>query len=161
MAERFDNLEEHLEKFIENIRQLGIIVSDFQPSSQAGLNQKLWVVFYWERYSGTYPENEHCVNAFCRFLLSEISWYLDYKTSRSVVSSFMRSTYRWRSSSESTNVSCYIVVPVRLYNLYDSLFFTHRLLFFISVLLWIHVWERITRFEWKSRQASFRNLTFL
>ncbi|KAG7277711.1 hypothetical protein CRUP_003599 [Coryphaenoides rupestris] len=41
MAERFDNLEEHLEKFVENIRQLGIIVSDFQPSSQTGLNQKL------------------------------------------------------------------------------------------------------------------------
>uniref|UniRef100_A0A3P8RX73 Mediator of RNA polymerase II transcription subunit 10 n=1 Tax=Amphiprion percula TaxID=161767 RepID=A0A3P8RX73_AMPPE len=41
MAEKFDNLEEHLEKFIENIRQMGIIVSDFQPSSQAGLNQKL------------------------------------------------------------------------------------------------------------------------
>ncbi|XP_032904035.1 mediator of RNA polymerase II transcription subunit 10 [Mobula hypostoma] len=41
MAEKFDSLEEHLEKFIENIRQLGIIVSDFQPSSQAGLNQKL------------------------------------------------------------------------------------------------------------------------
>lgn len=44
MAEKFDNLEEHLEKFVENIRQLGIIVSDFQPSSQTGLNQKLWVV---------------------------------------------------------------------------------------------------------------------
>lgn len=43
MAEKFDSLEEHLEKFIENIRQLGIIVSDFQPSSQAVLNQKLWV----------------------------------------------------------------------------------------------------------------------
>ncbi|XP_069075807.1 mediator of RNA polymerase II transcription subunit 10 isoform X2 [Pleurodeles waltl] len=41
MAEKFDNLEEQLEKFVENIRQLGIIVSDFQPSSQAGLNQKL------------------------------------------------------------------------------------------------------------------------
>ncbi|XP_069798464.1 mediator of RNA polymerase II transcription subunit 10-like [Narcine bancroftii] len=41
MAEKFGSLEEHLEKFIENIRQLGIIVSDFQPSSQAGLNQKL------------------------------------------------------------------------------------------------------------------------
>lgn len=159
MAERFDNLEEHLEKFIENIRQLGIIVSDFQPSSQAGLNQKLWVVFYWERYSGTYQANEHCVNAFCRFLLLEISWYLDYKTSRSAVSSFMRSTYRWRSLSESTNVSCYIVVPVRLYNLYNSLLFTHLLLFFISVLLWIHVfvvWERITGFEFKSRQTSFK-----
>ncbi len=44
MAEKFDNLEEHLEKFVENIRQFGIIVSDFQPSSQTGLNQKLWVV---------------------------------------------------------------------------------------------------------------------
>ncbi|XP_073188514.1 mediator of RNA polymerase II transcription subunit 10 isoform X2 [Lepidochelys kempii] len=41
MAEKFDSLEEQLEKFVENIRQLGIIVSDFQPSSQAGLNQKL------------------------------------------------------------------------------------------------------------------------
>ncbi|XP_007453559.1 PREDICTED: mediator of RNA polymerase II transcription subunit 10-like [Lipotes vexillifer] len=41
MTEKFDHLEEHLEKFVENIRQLGIIVSDFQPSSQAGLNQKL------------------------------------------------------------------------------------------------------------------------
>ncbi|XP_059542062.1 mediator of RNA polymerase II transcription subunit 10-like [Myotis daubentonii] len=37
MAENWDHLEEHL----ENIRQLGIIASDFQPSSQAGLNQKL------------------------------------------------------------------------------------------------------------------------
>ncbi|NXP30430.1 MED10 polymerase, partial [Leiothrix lutea] len=44
MAEKFDSLEEHLEKFVENIRQLGIIVSDFQPSSQTGLNQKLC---YW------------------------------------------------------------------------------------------------------------------
>ncbi|OBS80221.1 hypothetical protein A6R68_21579 [Neotoma lepida] len=43
MAEKFDHLEEHLEKFVENIRQLGIIVSDFQPSSQAGLSQKLYI----------------------------------------------------------------------------------------------------------------------
>uniref|UniRef100_A0A8D2AMN6 Mediator of RNA polymerase II transcription subunit 10 n=1 Tax=Sciurus vulgaris TaxID=55149 RepID=A0A8D2AMN6_SCIVU len=41
MAEKFGHLEEHLEKFVENIRQLGIIVSNFQPSSQAGLHQKL------------------------------------------------------------------------------------------------------------------------
>ncbi|XP_045140359.1 mediator of RNA polymerase II transcription subunit 10-like [Echinops telfairi] len=41
MAEKFDHLAEHLEKFVENIRQLGVMVSDFQPSSQAGLNQKL------------------------------------------------------------------------------------------------------------------------
>ncbi|XP_006882964.1 PREDICTED: mediator of RNA polymerase II transcription subunit 10-like [Elephantulus edwardii] len=40
MAE-FDHLEGHLEKFVENIQQLGIIVSDFQPSRQTGLNQKL------------------------------------------------------------------------------------------------------------------------
>lgn len=54
MAEKFDNLEEHLEKFVENIRQLGIIVSDFQPSSQTGLNQKLWVVIcFFEHESKT------------------------------------------------------------------------------------------------------------
>ncbi|XP_057683926.1 mediator of RNA polymerase II transcription subunit 10 [Corythoichthys intestinalis] len=41
MADKNENLEEHLEKFVENIRQLGIIVSDFQSTSQAGLNQKL------------------------------------------------------------------------------------------------------------------------
>ncbi|XP_028317073.1 mediator of RNA polymerase II transcription subunit 10 [Gouania willdenowi] len=41
MAEKFDNLEEHLEKFIEKHSTVGIIVSDFQPSSQTGLNQKL------------------------------------------------------------------------------------------------------------------------
>ncbi|NWX83219.1 MED10 polymerase, partial [Nothoprocta pentlandii] len=53
MAEKFDSLEEHLEKFVENIRQLGIIVSDFQPSSQAGLNQKLTVndsVSWWKSH---------------------------------------------------------------------------------------------------------------
>lgn len=55
MAEKFDNLEEHLEKFIENIRQLGIIVSDFQPSSQAGLNQKLWAMFCFEHESDLIP----------------------------------------------------------------------------------------------------------
>uniref|UniRef100_A0A8C5K617 Mediator of RNA polymerase II transcription subunit 10 n=1 Tax=Jaculus jaculus TaxID=51337 RepID=A0A8C5K617_JACJA len=41
MTEKFDHLEEPLEKFVENIRQLGIIISNFQPSSQVGLSQKL------------------------------------------------------------------------------------------------------------------------
>jgi len=36
-----DNLEEHLERSIENVRQIQIIVSDFQPQGQPGLNQKL------------------------------------------------------------------------------------------------------------------------
>lgn len=52
MAEKFDSLEEHLEKFVENIRQLGIIVSDFQPSSQAGLSQKLWASSLLPSHSG-------------------------------------------------------------------------------------------------------------
>ncbi|KAM4874998.1 mediator of RNA polymerase II transcription subunit 10-like [Thomomys bottae] len=41
MTEKFDHLEKHLEKFVENIWQLGIISNNFQSSSQAGLNQKL------------------------------------------------------------------------------------------------------------------------
>ena len=36
-----DHLEEHLERSIENVRQIQIIVSDFQPQGQTGLNQKL------------------------------------------------------------------------------------------------------------------------
>lgn len=35
-----------------------------------------------------------------------ISWYLDYKTSRSAVSSFMRSTSRWRFLSEFSDFNC-------------------------------------------------------
>nr|XP_039271622.1 mediator of RNA polymerase II transcription subunit 10-like [Styela clava] len=41
MAEKFEQLEENLEQFIENVRQLGIIASDFQPQGQAVLNQKI------------------------------------------------------------------------------------------------------------------------
>ncbi|KAH3776954.1 mediator of RNA polymerase II transcription subunit 10-like [Dreissena polymorpha] len=41
MADRFEALEEQLERFIENARQLGIIVSDFQPQGQNALNSKL------------------------------------------------------------------------------------------------------------------------
>lgn len=37
-----DQLENQIEIFVENVRQLGIIVTDFQPQSgQAVLNQKL------------------------------------------------------------------------------------------------------------------------
>ena len=41
MAEKFDALEQQLERFIENTRQLGIIVGDFQPQGQNVLNQKM------------------------------------------------------------------------------------------------------------------------
>ncbi|KAK3085433.1 hypothetical protein FSP39_003236 [Pinctada imbricata] len=40
-SDRFEALEQQLEMFIENTRQLGIIVSDFQPQGQSVLNQKL------------------------------------------------------------------------------------------------------------------------
>ena len=40
-ADRFEAVEQQLELFIENTRQLGIIVSDFQPQGQNVLNQKL------------------------------------------------------------------------------------------------------------------------
>lgn len=38
---QLENLEGNLELFIENVRQIGIIVSDFQPQGQAILNQKI------------------------------------------------------------------------------------------------------------------------
>ncbi|XP_046373927.1 mediator of RNA polymerase II transcription subunit 10-like [Haliotis rubra] len=41
MADKFEALEQQLELFIENTRQMGIIVSDFQPQGQNVLNQKL------------------------------------------------------------------------------------------------------------------------
>ena len=36
-----EKMEESLEMFIETARQIGIIVSDFQPQGQNGLNQKM------------------------------------------------------------------------------------------------------------------------
>ena len=45
MADKFEALEQQLELFIENTRQLAIIVGDFQPQGQTVLNQKLWVVY--------------------------------------------------------------------------------------------------------------------
>lgn len=41
MADKFESLEQQLELFIENTRQIGIVVSDFQPQGQNVLNQKL------------------------------------------------------------------------------------------------------------------------
>ena len=41
MADKFEQLEDNLEQFIETVRQLGIIVSDFQPQSQAVFYQKI------------------------------------------------------------------------------------------------------------------------
>ncbi|KAK2576930.1 hypothetical protein KPH14_005548 [Odynerus spinipes] len=41
MASALENLETQLELFIENIRQIRIIVSDFQPQGQNVLNQKI------------------------------------------------------------------------------------------------------------------------
>ena len=41
MADKFETLEQQLELFIENTRQIGIVVSDFQPQGQNVLNQKL------------------------------------------------------------------------------------------------------------------------
>lgn len=34
-------LEGSLEQFVENVRQLGIVVADFQPQGQPALNQKI------------------------------------------------------------------------------------------------------------------------
>jgi mediator of RNA polymerase II transcription subunit 10 len=36
-----EQLEQNLEQFIENIRQIKIIVTDFQPQGQNVLNQKM------------------------------------------------------------------------------------------------------------------------
>ncbi|XP_014206342.1 mediator of RNA polymerase II transcription subunit 10 [Copidosoma floridanum] len=41
MASALENLETQLELFIENVRQIRIIVSDFQPTGQSVLNQKI------------------------------------------------------------------------------------------------------------------------
>ncbi|KAI1280451.1 Mediator of RNA polymerase II transcription subunit 10 [Halotydeus destructor] len=41
MSNSLDALEANLESFIEHVRQLGIMVSDFQPQGQSVLNQKI------------------------------------------------------------------------------------------------------------------------
>lgn len=106
MAEKFDSLEEHLEKFVENIRQLGIIVSDFQPSSQAGLNQKLWAArcfrgVCWRglgRWRGA--RSASSVLSGSAFLPAGISWWRAYRTSTSAGNSFTTSACLWKCSSE-------------------------------------------------------------
>ena len=44
MSAALENLENQLELFIENVRQVKIIVSDFQPQGQTVLNNKMWVI---------------------------------------------------------------------------------------------------------------------
>ena len=41
---RFDTLQQGIEQFIETTRQIGIMVSDFQPGSQEVLNDSLYVL---------------------------------------------------------------------------------------------------------------------
>lgn len=40
---KFDSLQQNIEQFIETMRQIGIMVSDFQPGSQDTLNEKMYV----------------------------------------------------------------------------------------------------------------------
>lgn len=60
MASPLENLETQLELFIENVRQVRIIVSDFQPQGHNVLNQKMYAnrllgVFFRSLY---YPNPE-------------------------------------------------------------------------------------------------------
>lgn len=47
MSSPLENLETQLEMFIENVRQIRIIVSDFQPQGQSVLNQKMYVATHF------------------------------------------------------------------------------------------------------------------
>ncbi|XP_040572027.1 mediator of RNA polymerase II transcription subunit 10 [Lepeophtheirus salmonis] len=44
MSNALDQLEQQLERSIENVRQIRIIVSNFQPQGQPALNQKLQTI---------------------------------------------------------------------------------------------------------------------
>ena len=46
MAAPLENLETQLEMFIENVRQIRIIVTDFQPQGQNVLNQKMYIFYF-------------------------------------------------------------------------------------------------------------------
>lgn len=46
-----EELEHKLETFVETVRQIGIIVHDFQPNSQTVLNRKLEEVVKGNRVS--------------------------------------------------------------------------------------------------------------
>ena len=54
-----DQLEQQLERSIENVRQIQIIVSDFQPQGQPGLNQVIYedVTIFKSKYF-IFPYNE-------------------------------------------------------------------------------------------------------
>lgn len=54
MAEKFEALEQQLEMFIENTRQLGIIVGDVQPNRPNVLNQKMLVALTENLHSRQY-----------------------------------------------------------------------------------------------------------
>jgi mediator of RNA polymerase II transcription subunit 10 len=41
MSAALENLENQLELFVENVRQVHLIVSNFQPQGQGVLNQKM------------------------------------------------------------------------------------------------------------------------
>lgn len=41
-----EDLETQLEMFVENVRQIRIIVADFQPQGQTVLNQKMYLKFF-------------------------------------------------------------------------------------------------------------------
>ena len=43
---RFESLQQNIEQFIETMRQVGIMVSDFQPGSQDNLNDKMYAVAF-------------------------------------------------------------------------------------------------------------------
>ena len=43
---RFENLQQNIEQFIETMRQIGIMVSDFQPGSQDNLNDKMYASIF-------------------------------------------------------------------------------------------------------------------
>lgn len=59
-----ENLETQLETFIENVRQVRIIVSDFQPQGHNVLNQKMYVWTCSRR------------NRFCKHLLIILFFFL-------------------------------------------------------------------------------------
>ncbi|CAK8679634.1 mediator of RNA polymerase II transcription subunit 10-like [Clavelina lepadiformis] len=72
MADKFEVLEENLEQFIETVRRLGIIVSDFPPQGQNVLNQKV------NSMITTLKEIENCKSAFADVQIPlEVFDYID------------------------------------------------------------------------------------
>lgn len=73
MASSLENLETQLEMFIENVRQIRIIVGDFQPQGQNVLNQKMWVFYYFIVDEDQYKYAIH--------LITRVMSYLKYNFS--------------------------------------------------------------------------------